>query len=249
MRKTLFTGAALLMLGTLASHAQEVAVVSDLNDGLYEAIEAIAAETPVADVEYADLTGNGQLVALLKFDECDEDGCRWDLLARKAMGFEIVGSSWAKDVSFHETAGGGHVIWSDGATWSYSGDYIMPYGSIIDRMTSRLPRPEEIALATGLNEFWNPEQMRLQVYDVDLVENEWNEKVIIVGGLCCLAGPSGYPFLVTDHLDNVLLQGHSIDPPAVFRTGDGGSLIIPQTVAGYDLMRIKLEETPQNVED
>ena len=98
--------------------AEPVPMTADrIGSGLREHVELLRASAPVKAVTYADMSSNGEDQALVVFDNCDDIGCEWQLIAfKREGGFQSVGASWAQDVTFEATAGGGAVVNADGVT-------------------------------------------------------------------------------------------------------------------------------------
>jgi len=220
------------------------AVAQDLEamgDALFAEIQRIDAESGVRDIAYADLHGTGVQSALVQTDACEEDVCRWDLVAHDGGAYRVSGSSIAEEVRFEPTEGGGQVIWSDGVTWAFNGNWIMPWGSLLDDMPSRDGTEAEHRLVLEHKPFFDGSDMHLTVYEAALLGNGWNQRAIFIGGLCCMAGPSGYPFMIVDHEGEILVEGTSIDAPQLFRKSSGDVAVISQGVSGYRIYEIGVE--------
>ncbi|MFG6082242.1 hypothetical protein ACEUZ9_002886 [Paracoccus litorisediminis] len=205
------------------------------DDALFAVIERIGRSVLVNDVRYVDFFRDGNQAALVLTDDCEDDLCRWDFVAKVEGEYAVAGSAYAKNVSFEDTEGGGRVIDSDGVTWAWTAedDWIMPWGSLADGLMSRKGDDREFQTAWAHDKYWKHESLDLDVYEMDLLENDWNQRLVLVGGICCHAGENGFPWLVIDEGDKVIASGVSIDPPHVFRRDGGGVTIVSQTVSGY----------------
>lgn len=202
-------------------------------DDLYDAVQAVAAADPVRDVEYVDFFNDGDYVALVRTDVCEGSVCRWDLISRVEGGYVVTGGSMAEQVSVIATDGGGKVIWSDGVIWAFTGDLLRPWGDMLESVQDRDARDEERDAVISHNEFWDPNQMVLSVYEVEPFGAPFNHKLVLVGGACCISSMNGLPFLILDPFNEVVFEGNSADRPYIYKMAPGKAAIISYRASGF----------------
>lgn len=207
-----------------------------INAGLRDFVAALGATAPVKTALYADMSGNGEQQALVIFDNCDDAGCEWQLVAHKRDGgFQAVGASWGQNVTFEATAGNGAVVNADGVTWAYSGHWIYPFGSLLDHVQPQPGTGADAEAIVAATEFKDVTTKDVTTFKINLSESsDGMEKIHLIGGLHNSFGQSGYPFVVADAQGAVVTSGLAIDMPFVFSAGEnGGTTIVWNTPSGY----------------
>ncbi|MCE6959639.1 hypothetical protein LAZ40_11480 [Cereibacter sphaeroides] len=219
MRKILLplpAAAALLIVASSASAADR---------GLEDYIARMGEKEPVADVTYHDLGRDGVEEALVRMGgECPPGGCEWRLVAGTADGWIVASRGQARDVFLEVTEGGDAVVNSDGVTWSWNGIGLTPYGDILAGLHPRAGTPEELDLVASTSEFTEKDRMRLTVYEVDPFETGKPWRFMIIGGLYYAVGPDQRNWVAYDPEGRFVLDGVSIEAPAVFADPDGKTL-------------------------
>lgn len=206
-------------------------------------LEILRETVDVAGIETYDISSNGIDEALVRTNDCEGDLCAWSLVAFADGGWRVVGSSWAGESRFEPSASGGGVVWSDGVTWAWSGGWIYPFDDVVSRSREMMASKEDVAFVVGNTRWDDASLMDLTVYRLDLLGTGWNQNLFVVGGLAYLAGPSGYPYVISDRNGAILDEGYSVDPPAIYRTPDGaGATVLRRSPSGFEMIEIRVPE-------
>lgn len=219
------------------------AFIDERRDDLISVASALPGYARISGVALEEMDGDRRLEGIVvSSEDCSEQyGCAWTAFSDAPEGWKQIGKGYAHEVSFFRPAGDdGYVIDTDGVQWVYRGGKAIALSTgEIGKKRPLSPRDGDYeVLAKVKPEFDSREEMDLVRYEIDIDLDGTPETVLVVQGLKYGLGAVGRPYLILDHVGNVLVDSASPDLPVIFPGKDGG-LIVNPVPSGLQILELR----------